>query len=232
MINTLTVTTLAVCLLLGSGVAHAQSAEPTRAPESPEPEESEGGEPRFEAEFVASTIFQGGTVAFRLPSPLTFEAHFFGVETNEIGMVGLAWTFSRGALRVIPGVAWSFGSESRPAPVVTARWSYEHERWVTQGLWVQSLQEYSLPEPGDEHGDEPSHEAELQRYASILDGVHVSARLGRVEVGPLVEHIGYREAKEWKAGARVAWAAAEGFKIVGQVLGPGVEARAGFVWER
>jgi hypothetical protein len=60
----------------------------------------------------------------------------------------------------------------------------------------------------------------------------VSARVGRLEVGPLVEHIVYREELEWKGGARVAWRGARGFKIVGQILGPGIEARAGFVWER
>jgi hypothetical protein len=231
--HTLTVTALAVCLLLGNRSAYAQIAEPTGVQEPAEPkeaEESEEGEPRFEAELIASTLFQGGTVAARLRSPLTFESHFFGVEDNEIGMVGLAWTFSRGGLRVIPGVGWSFGSENRPAPVITARWSYEHRRWLTQGLWVQSLKAYVPPEVG--HGEEPAAHEESARRASTLDGVHLSARIGRAEVGGLVEHIVYREAEEWKGGARVAWRFDSGFKVVSQVVGPGVEARAGFVWER
>lgn len=232
--NTLTVTTLAVCLLLAAGSAHAQSAEPSRAQEPSEPkeaEESEEGEPRFEAEFVASTIFQGGTVAVRSRSALTFEAHFFGVADNEIGTVGLAWTFARNGLRIIPGFAWSFGSENRPAPVVTARWSYEHPRWLTQGLWVQSLEAY-VPERVPEHGGEGTGEEETVLYASILDGIHVSARLGRGEFGPLFEYVRYREEQAWKGGARAAWRLGGRFKIVGQLLAPEVEARAGFVWER
>ena len=59
----------------------------------------------------------------------------------------------------------------------------------------------------------------------------MSARIGRLEVGPLVEHIQYREEREWKGGARVAWRVGAGLKIVGQVLGPGAEARAGLAWE-
>lgn len=218
-----------VSLLFAAGVAQAQS---TRQPEPPAEEaEAEEGGPRYEAEFVASTIFQGGTVAAQLASPLTAEAHYFGVETNDIGMIGLAWTFSRGRLRVVPGMAWSFGAENRPAPVITARWSYEHRRWLTQGLWVQSLRAY-LPPPEGEGGEASPDDENSVRHASILDGVHVSARIGRAEVGPLVEHVQYREENEWKGGVRGAWLVGGRFKLVGQVLGPGVEARAGFSWER
>ena len=224
---------LACCLVLGwSSALAAQSVEskawePRAWQEPQEPEADEEDGPRLEAELAASTIFQGGTVAVRSRSPLTVEAHFFGVADNEIGTVGLAWTFSRNGLRVIPGIAWSFGSKNRPAPVVTARWSYEHARWLTQGLWVQSLKAY-VPEQVVEDGE--SEEEVL--YASILDGIHVSARVGRAELGPLVEYVRYREEQEWKGGARVAWRVAEGFKLVGQLLVPEVEARAGFVWER
>jgi hypothetical protein len=51
-------------------------------------------------------------------------------------------------------------------------------------------------------------------------------------LGPLIEHILYRESDEWKGGVRAAWRAGSGVKLVGQVLGPGFEARAGFSWER
>ena len=218
------------CLLFG---APTLSLARQRA-EAQEPQEPAGAEEAeeapVEAEFVASTIFQGGTVALRLRSPLTLEGHYFGVEDNEIGVVGLAWTFTHRALRVVPGLGWAFGSENRPAPVVTVRWSYEAERWLTQGLWVQSLRAY-LPAQPDEHEDEAAAEGEAVRHASILDGIHVSARIGRLEVDPLVEHIQYREEREWKGGARVAWRVGAGLKIVGQVLGPGAEARAGLAWE-
>jgi hypothetical protein len=84
-----------------------------------------------------------------------------------------------------------------------------------------------LPEEiSDPEGDEVA----VVRYASVLDGVHVSARVG-AEIGPIVEHIQYREGQEWKGGARVAWRVGRAFKIVGQVLGPDAEARAGLAWE-
>jgi hypothetical protein len=131
---------------------------------------------------------------------------------------------------VAPGLAWTFGTESRPAPVVTARWSYERERWLTEGLWVQSLEAY-LPEPPSNHESPASSEEEVVRYASVLDGVHLSARVGRAEVGPLVEHIAYREEDAWKGGGRVAWRVTGGLKLVAQVLGPGAEVRGGLSWE-
>jgi hypothetical protein len=218
--------------VLGSGTGLAQSPRATPEQRSePESEEEAEGAPKFEAEFVASAIFQGGTVAGRLRSPLTLEGHYFGVEDNEIGIVGLAWTFSKGALRVVPGIGWSFASASRPAAVITARWSYEHPRWITQGLWVQSLRAH-VPAHEDEEHHAGEGEADDVRYASILDGVHASAVVGHLEVGPLAEHIQYREEREWKGGARVAWRIGRGVKIVGQVLGPGAEVRGGLVWER
>lgn len=220
---------LLLVLCCGSALS-AQGIEPTSAQpaEAEAPEEQEEGAPRFEAEFVGSTIFQGATLAVGLSSPLTFESHFFGVEDNEIGMVGLAWTLSRGSFRVAPGFGWSFGSENRPAPVITVRWTYEHARWLTQGLWVQSLRA-NLPPAVEEEGSEGDEDV---RHASILDGIHASAIVGRWEIGPLVENVRYREEREWKAGARVAWRAGEEWKLVGQVVGPGAEVRGGLTWER
>jgi hypothetical protein len=221
---------LALCVLLAATPAAAQD-EPAGAAVTRQPEAAEESAPRYEAEFVASTIFQGGTVAVGLRSPLRFEGHFFGVETNEIGTVGLAWTFSRGRLRLVPGAAWLFGTENRPMPVVTARWSYERGRWFTQGMWLQSFRGYVVPPEAE--GETESGEADASvRYASTLDGVHVSVRLGQLELGPLIEHILYRESNEWKGGVRATWRAAGEFRLVGQVLGPGLEARAGFSWER
>lgn len=221
---------LLLFITVGCGsVLSAQGVEPALAqPEATEASEEEGP-PRFEAEFVASTVFQGATLAIGSAWPLTLESHFFGVEESEIGMVGLGWTFAHRGLRVVPGVAWSFASNGRPAPVVTVRWSYESTRWLTQGLWVQSLRAH-LPETAED--DEPEDNEAQVRHASILDGVHASALIGRWEIGPLIEHVRHREEREWKAGARVAWRALEGLKLVGQVLGPGAEVRGGLVWER
>lgn len=174
---------------------------------------------------MGGTEFQSGTASVRLRSPLVLDAHFFGVEDNEIGMVGLAWTFQKGGLRVLPGVGWAFGSENKPGLAITLRWSYDSERWLTQGLLIRSLSEF---EPSAEQIEEGE---ELIKRASLLDGIHASAVLGRLELGPLVEYIGYREESGWKGGARVAWRLGRGVKLVSQVVGPGTEVRGGLAWE-
>ena len=189
--------------------------------------------PPFEADFVASTIFQEATVIARLRSPVTLDAHYFGVEDNDVGTIGLSWNVSWHGLIVAPGFAWSFGRDNRPAPVLTARWSYQQLRWLTEGLWVQSLKAYVPGRSGEGGGEATEGAAEEQvRHASVLDAIHVCARLGRAELGPLLEHIQYREEREWKGGVRAAWIVARGVRLVAQVLGPGTEVRGGFAWER
>jgi hypothetical protein len=214
----------AIAILLVTAPAQAQESQAGDPPER-------GGEspPPLEAEFVASTIFQEATVIARLRSPSSLDAHYFGVEGNDIGVFGLSWSLAWRGLNVAPGLGWAFGRENRPGLVLTARWSCEHPRWVTEGLWVQSLQAF-LPERAEE-GDGESAAEETVRHASVLDGIHVSARLGRAEIGPLVEHIQYREEREWKGGARFAWLVAHGVRLVTQVLGPGAEVRGGMAWK-
>jgi hypothetical protein len=219
------VAAISICLAT-LPVRASQESQAGRGSE-PEPAEEESIPP-LEAEFVASTIFQEGTVIARLRAPLTADAHYFGVEENDIGVIGLSWSFAWRGLHVAPGLGWAFGRENRPAPVVTARWSYEHPRWLTEGLWVQSLKAH-LPERSAE-GDETLEEEEVH-YASILDGVHVSARVARAELGPLVEHIQYREEREWTGGARFAWLVARGVRLIAQVVGPDTEVRGGLAWE-
>lgn len=206
------------------------SSKEQPATEADEPDEDEGEEEEgpFEGEFIGSTIFQGATAAVRLRSPLVLETHYFGVDHDEVGMVGLGWTFAAGGFRAVPGIGWSFSREMRPAPVVTLRWTYEARRWLTQGLFVQSLREY-VPDRAPE-GEEADHE-EVVRHASILDGIHASAILGPVELGPVIEHIRYREENEWKGGARVAWRLGRNLKLVSQVVGPDTEVRGGITWE-
>ena len=211
------------------------AAAPTRASQqiqagaAGEPESGEEETPpRIEAEFIASTVFQEATVAARLSSPLSLDAHWFGIEENDIGVIGLSWNFGWRGLNLAPGLGWAFGRENRPALVVTARWAYEHRRWLTEGLWVQSLKAH-LPERAEESAEASEEEV---RYASVLDGVHVSARLGRAELGPLLEHIQYREEREWKGGVRAAWLVTRRVRLVAQVLGPDAEVRGGLAWER
>jgi hypothetical protein len=106
------------------------------------------------------------------------------------------------------------------------RWTCEGRRWLTQGLWVQSLRAHVPPHEEEHEGD-----VEEVRHASILDGIHVSAVLGHLELGPVVEHIRYREENAWKGGVRAAWRLPRGFKIVTQVVGPDSEIRGGITWE-
>ena len=217
----------AISICLATLPLRAAQQSPAERSSEPEPAEEESI-PTLEVEFVASTIFQEGSVIARLHAPLSADAHYFGLENNDIGVIGLSWNLAWRGLRVAPGLGWAFGRENRPAPVVTARWSYEDPRWVTEGLWVQSLKAH-IPERSTE-GEEAIVEEEV-RYASVLDGVHVSARLGRAELGPLIEHIQYRDEGEWKGGVRVAWLVARGVRLIAQVLGPDTEVRGGLAWE-
>jgi hypothetical protein len=220
---------LAVLLVAGlAGPARAQ--ERAVAPAEPERAEGELEAVAAEAEFAASTIYQTAFSSLRMGSPLRLDLRYFGVEENDIGMVGASWELRLGGLRLLPGAAWAFGRENRPAPVLTLRWAFENEHVVSQGTWVQSLRAH-LPEQG-EH-DAAEHESEeVVRHAGVFDGVHVSARFGRLDVGPMVEHIRYREENEWKGGVRVAWRVARGLRVGGHVVAPDPEVRVGLTWER
>jgi hypothetical protein len=234
---------VAVCLALSGQAPAVAQAPPAHPPSGGAPTEHaphQGGaghhSPLVEAAFAGSVDFRSGDVSIQLASPLRAELRYFGVDGNEIGMTGLGWEFRWGALRFIPGAAWSFGRENKPGLVLTAHWSFENEHWTSQGAWVQSLSEYAPSveaPPGHERNEAHGGEGEsLARYASILDGIHVSRRIGRFEIGPMVEHIQYREQDEWKAGGRVAVRLSHSFRLVAQVVGPGTEVRGGFAWEK
>ena len=221
------------CVLVANRAGAQQTPTAHQAAEAaPEHEEA----PRFEGEFVASTIFQNGLAAVRLgpaASPVMLDAHFYGVETNEIGITGLVWEVRHHGLRVLPGVGWAFGSENRPALAATVRWVFANERWFSEGLFVQSVRAH-IPDTSAEEEAHP-HESEAQgegvRYAGVLEA-HWSVRFGRVEIGPMVEHVRYREENEWKGGGRAAWRLGRGFKLVAQALAPDPELRGGLAWER
>ncbi len=186
--------------------------------------------PSTEIEFAGSTTFQSGLAAIRVArSPLLIDAHFYGVDTNEIGMVGLAWELRYHGFRVMPGLGWAFGQENRPALAFTTRWGYEGERWLAQGQWVQSLKAH-VPAESEGHARSDEHDEEVVEHSGALEG-HLSAVVGRLEIGPAFEHIRYREENEWKGGGRGAWRLGHGFKVVTYVLAPDPEFRAGFAWE-
>lgn len=80
--------------------------------------------------------------------------------------------------------------------------------------------------------DSPSDAEETDAvHASILDGVHVSRLVGRLEFGPMIEHIRSREENEWKGGLRVAWELGRDFKLVAQLVAPDPEVRVGLARE-
>jgi hypothetical protein len=233
---------VAPTLLAGSWPAAAQDAPPShpaglgvQAEHAAHDGHEAHHSPLVEAEFAGSVDFRSGDLSVKLGSPVRADLRYFGVEGNEIGMVGLGWEFRWRGLRFIPGAAWSFGRENKPAPVITARWVFENEHWTSQGAWVQSLGEYSPSSSHQEHAADHEHGGEAEtiaRHASVLDGIHVSRRIGRFDVGPMIEHIDYREEDEWKAGGRVAVRLGTSFRLIAQVVGPGTEVRGGFVWER
>lgn len=188
--------------------------------------------PGFEAEFAGSGVFQSGGLSVKLGSPLRAEVRYFGIDGNDIGVAGLGWELRFGGLRLIPGVAWAFGRENKPAPAVTARWVFENEQWISQGVWVQSLGEYTPPSSSRHgHGEEAEEVEEVVKRASVLDGIHISRRFGRLEVGPMIEHIRYREEDAWKGGGRVAVRIGHSLRAIGQIVGPATEVRGGLVWE-
>jgi hypothetical protein len=198
------------------------------APSYPQ-ESASGREERLapaEGEFTASTIFQAGYFDVRVgETPLLIDMRCYGVEIHDVGVAGLAWEVSWRRLRVMPGIGWAVGRENKPAPVLTARWSYDHERWLTQGHWLQSFHEHVT-----ESDSEESENGFASTHSVVLEG-HASAILGRFEAGALAEHVRYREENEWKGGGRAAWRLGHGLKVSTEVLAPHVEMRAGIAWE-
>jgi hypothetical protein len=190
------------------------------------PPEGDEAPARAEGEFTASTIFQVGYFDVRIgATPLLIDTRYYGVEIHDVGVAGLAWELKLRRLRVMPGIGWAAGKENKPAPVLTARWSFDHERWLTQGHWLQSFHEHV-----NDTGDEDAESGGTNTHSVVLEG-HLSGVVGRFEGGALGEHVRYREENEWKGGGRAAWRLGHGVKISTEVLAPHVEVRAGFAWE-
>jgi hypothetical protein len=218
---------MVVLLLLIGGALPAQGIA-----QEPVPDRGEADAPNLESEFVASTIYQAGVFDVRLGhSPLFVDTRYYGVEIHDVGIAGVAWEFHLRHLRVLPGIGWAVGKENAPAPVGTARWVYEHPGWLSQGLWVQSFHEH-VSEEEEGHSETVAGDGVGNTHSVVFEA-HVSAVVRKVELGPLVEHVRYREEEnEWKGGGRAAWRFGHGVKVSTEVLAPEVEARIGFVWER
>ena len=78
----------AMIILLATGPTRASQQAQAGTAGEPGPGEAEAPPP-VETEFVASTIFQEATMVARLSSPLSLDAHWFGVEGNDIGVIGV-----------------------------------------------------------------------------------------------------------------------------------------------
>lgn len=195
-----------------------------------------GERPAAEAEFTASSIFQAGYFDARVGgTPLLLDLRYYGVEVHDVGVGGLAWELAFRRLRFMPGVGWAMGRENKPAPVLTARWFYDHDHWLSQGHWLQSFHEHVTDTAGERAHESDGHaaddeEADAKVRSVVLEG-HVSAVLGRFELGALGEHVRYREENEWKGGGRAGWRLGHGVTVSTEVLAPHVEVRGGIAWE-
>ena len=231
----------ALALLLTASESRAQPAPavpatpPTHSGASAQPHSGAAHHhaPAIEIEAGGSSVFQFAMLGIRLgpkESPVFFDTHGYGVDTNEVGITGLAWEFRLGSFRLLPGLGWAFGRENKPSLAGTARWAHLGDTWVTEGLFVHSFEE-QVPEASSTESGAHEESEEMVRHAGVMEG-HLSRRVGPVELGPLVEHIRYREENEWKGGARVAWRVGRGVRLLAMVLAPDPEARVGIAWER
>lgn len=212
----------AVILCFSLSAAFPAAAQEKASGEQRESEPAGEREPRVEAEYVASSIFRSANLLVSGPRSLQFEGDYFGTPEFNVGVTGVSWKFQWKALTVAPGFGVVFGKNSRTAPVVSLRWKLETRHWFSQGYYGQPLGRYTL----HEHGEE------ISTRSAILDNNHVSFRYSVLEVGPLWEHIEYREENEWKGGVRVAARLGRNFKLIFQGVGPGQEYRGGLAFER
>ena len=214
----------ALFLFVGS-TAWAQDPPPrTPADASAKPHEVHEGPGGFEAEFVASDIFRSGTYVQPLWRRLSFDGHYFGGLTTDVGFTGASWTFHIRGLKLAPGFGVLFGSNQfATAPAASIRWEYERGWFVTQGLGLQGFRETPVFSEEEVHGEHHSGPPVPDFYVrpKISDGSHFSARWKRVEIGGTFEHIAFREGSEWKGGGRLALRVLPRVSAILYVLSPG-----------
>jgi len=206
----------------------AASNEPAKA--SAHEHVSHEGPSAFEAEFAASDVFRSGSYLQPLWKGLSFEGHYFGEDTANVGHAGAAWTFRFRELKLSPGAGVMFGDgQFATTPAITFRWDFEKSWFVTQGLILQGFRGSKIPEEPDNGHAEWQDESVLLVRPAISDGSHVSGRWKRVTIGGTWEHIHFRE-NEWKGGGRLAFRILPRVSGVLYVFGPGrVEWRGGIL---
>jgi hypothetical protein len=111
--------------LAGLGIVTGMAREPR--------EEELEPSPRVELEFVASDIFRSGTTIVKLWRGLHLEGEYFGSPEFDVGVTGASWKLRWKGLSISPGLAVSFGSGVKKAPVVTFRWTLETRRCFDVG---------------------------------------------------------------------------------------------------
>jgi hypothetical protein len=182
------------------------------------------------AELVWSTSFRSASVVQPLWSGLRAEGHYFGGDENNIGFAGGSWTFHGDGWMLAPGFGVSFGDNGyRTMPALSLRWSYEHEWFISEGLYVQGLLHTKFFPEGTE--PEPGRSASESVAPSIADGNHASVRWKRLTAGGTWEHMQFREGREWKGGVRVAYRVLPPLSFTFFALGPGSEVRGGILFE-
>jgi hypothetical protein len=183
-----------------------------------------------EAEFVGSTSFRSASLIQPVWSDLNIETHYFGGNENNVGIVGGSWTFHGEGWKIAPGFGLNFGDNGfRTMPALTIRWGYEHTWFVSEGLLDQGLLHTNYFPEGTE--PETGHSDSQSVVPFIADGNHVSARWKRLTAGGTWEHMQFREGKEWKGGARVAYRVVSGLSFTFFAMGPGSEIRGGILFQ-
>lgn len=218
-------------MLFPSALAQDKTEPHQASASSTELEHHEGEESRLpEAEFVGSTTFRSASLVQPLWRHLGVEGHYFGGDENNVGYIAGNWTFRGEHWKVAPGFGAAFGDNGfQTMPALSVRWGYERGWFVTEGLFVQGLMHTKFVPEGTE--PEPGHSETDSVAPSIADGNHISARWKRLTVGGTWEHMQFREGKEWKGGARIAYRVLPSLSFTFFALGPGSEIRGGILFQ-
>jgi hypothetical protein len=222
-----------IVVLASSGAvfcAKAQDAPDAKATVAAtgEPASEAPGLPEFE--FVAAPSFRSASLVQGLWRDLGVEGHYFGGDENNVGYTGGYWSSHGKDWKIAPGFGVAFGDNGfRTMPALCLRWGYEHNWFVSEGLYVQGLLHTSFfPEGTEPEGGHPETESVVPSNA---DGNHVSARWRRLTAGGTWEHMQFREGREWKGGIRVAYRVLPSLSFTFFAVGPGREVRGGILFQ-
>jgi len=222
-------TVMLAATLVPSALSQVQNEKPANT--ATELQQSDNEKSKLpEAEFVGSTSFRSASLVQPVWRDVSADGHYFGGDENNIGFAGGSWTFHGEGWKLAPGFGVSFGDNGfRTMPALSLRWGYERGWFVSEGLYVQGLLHTNFfPEGTEPEAGRPANESVVP---SIADGNHVSARWKRLTVGGTWEHMQFREGREWKGGARVAYLVLSPLSFTFFAMGPGSEIRGGILFQ-